>query len=158
MADEFQNTPTDVGSRATVPGGFGQPSAGFNLLHSASGGVGAIALQAVRACYVFLCYCINSDRVFGLLQSESVHLDRFNRWVHSLLSEHGADLYRYKGLLAVSGYEERYIFQGVHMLFTGCRGRKWKEDEKVCCKLVLIGRHLNREELEAGFLATLVKS
>jgi G3E family GTPase len=54
-----------------------------------------------------------------------VHLGRFNRWVRDVLSERGDDLYRYKGLLAVAGYEERYIFQGVHMLFTGSRGRKW---------------------------------
>ena len=55
MADQFQNIPTDVGSRATMPGNFGQPFAGLNLLHSASGGIGAIALQAVRACcYVFV--------------------------------------------------------------------------------------------------------
>jgi len=113
-----------------MAGGYVKPA----VWHGANGGVGSVFLSSVGR----------------------VHLGRFNRWVRDVLSERGDDLYRYKGLLAVAGYEERYIFQGVHMLFTGTRGRKWFNGEEPVCKLVMIGRRLDRAGLEAGFRSTLM--
>ena len=31
----------------------------------------------------------------------------------------GEDLFRYKGVLAVKGMDQKFVFQGVHMLFGG---------------------------------------
>ena len=42
----------------------------------------------------------------------------------------GANLYRYKGILALKGVEEKFIFQGVGMLFNGnVSDMKWKIPE-----------------------------
>lgn len=113
---------------------FGVPASSSRPWHGADGGVGSVYLTANAA----------------------VDLSLFNEWIRATLTEHGADLYRYKGLLAVAGQKERYIFQGVHMLFTGRKGRKWQEGEVHRCQLVLIGRRLPGAELEAGFLSSLV--
>lgn len=31
----------------------------------------------------------------------------------------GPDLFRYKGVINMAGCEERFVYQGVHMLFAG---------------------------------------
>ena len=71
------------------------------------------------------------------------------------------DLFRFKGVLNVSGSDARHVFQGVHMLMTiggsdGAVGRPWKEGEERGSRLVFIGRNLDREALVEGFRACLV--
>ena len=71
-----------------------------------------------------------------------------------LLAEHGQDIFRMKGVLSFKGQEERYIFQGVHMLFDGRMDRLWKEGER-SNSLIFIGRNLDRKMLNEGFNACL---
>lgn len=74
--------------------------------------------------------------------------------MRELLSSKGTDIFRMKGILSFRGMQERYVFQGVHMLFDGRADRPWgKEPRKNT--LIFIGRHLDREELNAGFNACL---
>jgi len=48
------------------------------------------------------------------------------RWIGRLIQEDGANLYRYKGILSIKGVEEKFIFQGVGMLFNGnISDQKW---------------------------------
>ena len=80
--------------------------------------------------------------------------DRLNRWLGELLAEKGQDIFRMKGVLALAGAEERFVFQGVHMLFTGQPDRAWNGDARRS-RLVFIGRNLDRQALEAGLRACL---
>jgi G3E family GTPase len=80
--------------------------------------------------------------------------DRLNAWLGGLLAERGADIFRSKGVLSLSGEPRRYVFQGVHMLFDGRPDRPWAGEERANT-LVFIGRGLDRAELEAGFRACL---
>lgn len=80
-----------------------------------------------------------------------------NKWVGTLLREKGVDIFRMKGVLAVKGCEQRFVYQGIHMLFSGEPQGDWKADEPRTNKLVFIGRNLNREELVSGFRATLAQ-
>ena len=57
----------------------------------------------------------------------------------TLLKEKGADLFRTKGVLAVQGMKEKFVFQAVHMAFTGSPQRAWEPDEERICKLTFIG-------------------
>ena len=41
------------------------------------------------------------------------------RWIGELIQTKGADLFRYKGVMAVKGAAAKFIFQGVGMLFNG---------------------------------------
>jgi G3E family GTPase len=82
--------------------------------------------------------------------------DRLNGWLGSLLFERGVDIFRSKGILSIAGIDERYVFQGVHMLLDGRADRPWREGEDRTNRLVFIGRDLDRAELERGFRACLV--
>ncbi|MGN6033042.1 MAG: CobW family GTP-binding protein [Thermomicrobiales bacterium] len=82
-------------------------------------------------------------------------LDRLNAWIARLLLAQGPDIFRMKGVLAIDSVEQRYIFQGVHMLFSGDFGDPWGDDEPAN-RLVFIGRHLDRAMLEEGFRDCLV--
>lgn len=82
---------------------------------------------------------------------------KFNTWLGSLLREKGTDIFRMKGILSIAGQAERFVFQGVHMLFDGRPDRPWG-DERRTNQLIFIGRNLNREELVEGFNACLRKN
>ena len=84
----------------------------------------------------------------------SLNVNRLNRWIGKMIDEKGTDLFRYKGILSVKGMDNKFIFQGVHMLFGGAYSKDlmWKKGDKRECTFVFIGRDLNHEELEAGFM------
>jgi G3E family GTPase len=81
--------------------------------------------------------------------------ERVNAWLSRLLQTQGADIFRMKGLLNVAGEDERYVFQGVHMLFDGQRGGPWGDRPRTN-RLVFIGRNLDRESLRRDFLSCAV--
>ena len=84
-----------------------------------------------------------------------LNVNKLSRWVSALMQQKGEDLFRYKGVLAVKGTDEKFVFQGVHMLFGGDFSRDiglWKEGETRECRFVFIGRDLDHENLEKGLL------
>lgn len=85
------------------------------------------------------------------------HPNRLNDWLSNLLGEKGQDIFRMKGVLAIKGQPQRFVFQGVHMMFEGNPDRPWKVGEEKNNRLIFIGRDLDREELTEGFRACLVK-
>jgi G3E family GTPase len=91
----------------------------------------------------------------GIELDGEVDLDRLNGWIGGLLRERGVDIFRSKGILAIAGWEERYVFQGVHMLLDGTADRPWRDGEDRRNRVVFIGRNLDRVELEAGLRACL---
>ena len=80
--------------------------------------------------------------------------ERFNRWLSQLLREQGQDIFRMKGFISLAGEPERFVFQGVHMLFDGRPHGPWGTAPRQS-QLVFIGRHLDRDALESGFRACL---
>lgn len=81
-------------------------------------------------------------------------LQDFIQW---LMKERGSGLYRSKGVMAIKGSNEKFVFQAVQMMFDGREQGSWKSDEERTCKMVFIGKNLNREELWEKFQACLVK-
>ena len=82
-----------------------------------------------------------------------LNINKLEAWIGQLLQEQGEDLFRYKGLLSVKGMDEKYVFQGVHMLFSGDFNKDiglWKEDEVRECRFVFIGRGLDHQALQEG--------
>merc|ERR1712194_487303 len=82
---------------------------------------------------------------------------KLNQWISWLLQEKGTDLFRSKGVLAVKGMKEKFVFQAIHMLFKNSQLGAWAPAEERRCKIVFIGKNLNREELTAGFSECLAK-
>ena len=81
-----------------------------------------------------------------------------SRWIGRLIQEEGANLYRYKGILSIKGVEEKFIFQGVGMLFDGnISDMKWKVPEADRENIfVFIGKNLDHQWLKDCFEACLV--
>jgi G3E family GTPase len=52
----------------------------------------------------------------GIDMEGALDFDRLNRWIQSLLASMGPNIYRMKGILNVNGEQDRFIFQGVHMV------------------------------------------
>ncbi|MEM7182336.1 MAG: GTP-binding protein [Spirochaetota bacterium] len=90
----------------------------------------------------------------GINTPGDLDLKKFQSWLSDLLANQGPDIFRMKGILSFAGAKERYVFQGMHMLFTGYLDRPWREGEK-CNSLIFIGRNLNREALHRAFNACL---
>ncbi len=86
----------------------------------------------------------------GITLSGDLQLEKLNGWLGKLLREQGQDIFRMKGVLSVRGWDKRFVFQGVHMLFDGRPDRPWGNELRHN-KMIFIGRNLNRAELENGF-------
>ena len=80
--------------------------------------------------------------------------NKLQRFISSIIQFMGADLFRYKGVLSVAGMDQKFIFQGVGMLFAGgFSDQTWGENEERENRFVFIGRNLNKEVLMQGFMA-----
>ena len=76
---------------------------------------------------------------------------KFMPWLQNLVASEGQKILRSKGILAFSDDDDRYVFQGVHMMLEGDHQRKWKEGEPRESRLVFIGRELPEDMIRAGF-------
>ncbi len=84
--------------------------------------------------------------------SHALDPDRFNRWINQLVQQQGQHLMRMKGVLNFSGEARQFYFHSVHMLLDAKPGRPWPSSETRQSRFVFIGRHLDREGLQHGFL------
>ena len=97
------------------------------------------------------------------MQSISLHTDRpldpdkFFPWVQDLVQKEGPNILRCKGILAFKDDDERFVFQGVHMILDGDHQRPWKTDEKRESRIVFIGRNLPGKMTSEGFESCITK-
>ncbi len=87
----------------------------------------------------------------GLEDPRPLDPNKLNDWLSYLLQSRGQDILRMKGVLNIKGEARRYVFHGVHMVYDGQLERPWPPSLPRVSRLVFIGRHLDRNELEAGF-------
>ncbi len=92
----------------------------------------------------------------ALVEPGAVDGEKVHEWLGELLRTQGTDIFRMKGILNIAGESNRFVFQGVHMLFDSNRDRPWKSTETPKNELVFIGRNLNESALKAGFKQCLV--
>ena len=91
----------------------------------------------------------------SLTSDVPLDLEKFQTWFGQLLQTRGQDILRSKGILDFKGEEDRYVFQGVHMLLDAQPDRPWGGDPRRN-QLVLIGRNLDEQAIREGFDACLV--
>jgi len=77
--------------------------------------------------------------------------DKFFPWVQDLVQKEGPNILRCKGILSFKDDDERFVFQGVHMILDGDHQRPWQEGENRESRIVFIGRNLPQERIKAGF-------
>lgn len=98
----------------------------------------------------------NVSSVSASITGLELNVSRLWEWIEMLMKELGKDLFRYKGVLAVKGSREKFVFQGVHMLFAGgfssdvgISGKQqpacvWQPGEQRECRFVFIGKHIKQ--------------
>jgi len=87
----------------------------------------------------------------SLLSDKPLDIDKFQSWFGELLQTRGNDILRSKGVIEFSGLDERYVFQGVHMLMEASPMGAWPDDCERISRMVFIGRHLESMGLDEGF-------
>ena len=88
----------------------------------------------------------------SLVTNVPLDLEKFQTWFGELLQTKGPDILRSKGILNFKGEDDRFVFQGVHMLMDGAPMGAWPEGARQS-RLVFIGRNLDTMGLEDGFAA-----
>jgi G3E family GTPase len=97
------------------------------------------------------------------MQSLSLRTDKpldptkFMPWLQDLVAKDGEKILRSKGILSFKGDDDRYVFQGVHMMLEGDHQRKWKDDEPRESRVVFIGRELPEQAIREGFEKTIAQ-
>ncbi|MBP3956659.1 GTP-binding protein [Gemmata sp. G18] len=90
----------------------------------------------------------------GITVAGELDAKKLNRWMSELLQAKGPDIFRMKGVLSIKNEPNRFVFQGVHMLFDGKLDKPWGKAPR-SNKLIFIGRNLDREALTEGFKSCL---
>jgi G3E family GTPase len=91
----------------------------------------------------------------GIALTGDLDPKKLNKWMSDLLQAKGPDIFRMKGVLSIKNEPNRFVFQGVHMLFDGKVDKPWGKTPR-SNKLVFIGRNLDRDALTEGFKSCLV--
>jgi G3E family GTPase len=92
----------------------------------------------------------------SLKSDKPLDADKFFPWVEDLVQKEGPNILRCKGILAFKDDDERFVFQGVHMIIDGDHQRPWKEDEKRQSRIVFIGRNLPEQLITEGFESCII--
>src|SRR5258707_1348357 len=87
----------------------------------------------------------------SLRSAKPLDATKFMPWLQNLVASEGQKILRSKGILAFSDDEDRYVFQGVHMMLEGDHQRAWKDGEPRESRLVFIGRELPEQMIRDGF-------
>ena len=87
----------------------------------------------------------------SLVSHSPMDRSRVSAWLTHLVATQGQDILRAKGIIDVKGEPRRLVFQAVHMLLEGDLQKNWKPNEVRYSRLVFIGRHLDKTQLQAGF-------
>ena len=93
----------------------------------------------------------------ALRTDEPLDPEKFFPWVQDLVQKEGPNILRCKGILAFKDDDQRFVFQGVHMILDGDHQRPWKADEKRDSRIVFIGRNLPGKLITEGFESCIVK-
>jgi G3E family GTPase len=70
---------------------------------------------------------------------------KLEAFLSQMLTEHGIDMLRYKGVLNVADMPGRVVFQGVHMMMGSDVGKPWRSSEPRESVMVFIGRKLPQD-------------
>jgi G3E family GTPase len=87
----------------------------------------------------------------ALRTDKPLNPDKFFPWIQDLVATEGPSILRCKGIVAFKDDDERFVFQGVHMILDGDHQRKWRDGEKRESRAVFIGRQLPEDKIRQGF-------
>jgi G3E family GTPase len=104
---------------------------------------------------------------FSMKTEKPLDPNKFFPWVQKLVADEGPQILRTKGILSFKDDDDRFVFQGVHMILDGDHQRPWnqgvhmildgdhqrpwKKDEHRDSRIVFIGRNLPEAKIREGF-------
>jgi G3E family GTPase len=91
----------------------------------------------------------------SLISARPLDSDKFFPWIQDLVMKEGPNVLRCKGILSFKGDDQRFVFQGVHMILDGDHQRAWREGEARESRVVFIGRNLPEQAIKTGFASCL---
>jgi G3E family GTPase len=91
----------------------------------------------------------------SLRTDKPIYPTKFMPWLQDLVARDGQKILRSKGILSFADDDDRYVFQGVHMMLEGDHQRKWRNDETRESRVVFIGRDLPEQAIREGFEKTI---
>lgn len=94
-----------------------------------------------------------SVRSFYISEERPLDLQKVEGWLSDVIRDHGASIYRSKGILNIRGQAKRVVFQGVQTMFDARPDRLWNVGEKKVSQLVFIGKDLDEAKVREGFAA-----
>lgn len=83
----------------------------------------------------------------GFIIPGSFNYEQFIFWIRNYLYFNSKTVYRVKGVLSFANKKEKFIFHSIRGEYMIVKGEHWDE-ETPQSKLVFIGKHLDRPELE----------
>ena len=115
------------------------------------------ALVPVKSERIWVAQHEHDDEVGSIAIEKDGDVDpnKLNAWLGSLLREKGVDIFRMKGFISIVDEPNRFVFQGVHMLFDGQPHKPWGDSPRRN-QLVFIGRNLDEQEMRQGFESCLI--
>ncbi|WGS52078.1 GTP-binding protein [Paraburkholderia sp. D15] len=93
----------------------------------------------------------------GIEVDADIDLAALQAWLAELRDADATNLFRMKGILAVQGQSHRYVLQGVHNVIELRAAQVWGSEPRTC-RIVFIGRDLDRAALTDRFRACLAES
>lgn len=87
----------------------------------------------------------------SMVQNQELDPDKFVAWMNVLGMRDGGSILRLKGIIALRGYEQRFVVHGVQTSYEGQLDRAWEPDEPRTSKLVVIAQSLDASTLELEF-------
>src|SRR6267142_1962168 len=87
----------------------------------------------------------------SLRSDKPLDATKFMPWLQNLVASEGQKILRSKGILAFTDDDDRFVFQGVHMMLEGDHQRAWKDGEARESRLIFIGRELPEQTIRDGF-------
>lgn len=86
-----------------------------------------------------------------LTSNKPLSAEKIGRFIGEHLVLNGDKLLRYKGIFALEGKKERFVFQGGGYTYENLPDRPWEENEPHVSKLVIIGHDIKKEQFEKAF-------
>ena len=80
-----------------------------------------------------------------------LYLHKVNMILQTLMRDLGPQLFRYKGVLHLAGMDQKFVFQGVHMMLNATFSEDWPADKPRENRACFIGRNLDRDWLQQQF-------
>ncbi|GBU07005.1 GTP-binding protein [Bacteroidales bacterium] len=97
---------------------------------------------------------LHPHTTFSFAIPGSLDLEKFNVWIENFIYQNSQNIYRIKGILSFKEFDYKIVFQSVRDSFSLEQGGAWNEESRFC-KLVFIGKNIDKENIEHGFYGLL---